>query len=81
MSAHTQYREMDEVQMLAWGATEHQARIADLAGQKSAETLKAAQEAAEQRRKAIGATRGQAADMVIRASREARRAQSTGSAA
>lgn len=67
------YRDMTEAEMLAWGAAESRARIADLDGVRSADALKAAQAAAEARRKLIGATRGQAADMVIRANREARR--------
>lgn len=80
MSAPVHYRDMTDAQMLAWGAAEQQARISDLAGLRSAESLKAAQNAAESRRKTICATRGQAADMVIRASRAARVAKATGSA-
>ena len=67
------YRDMTEAQLLAWGQAEAAARIADLAV-RSAEGLKAAQENAETRRKAIGATRGQAADLVVLATRAARRA-------
>lgn len=68
-----QYRDMTDADMLAWGAAESEARKADLAV-RGAEGLRAAQANAETRRKAIGATRGQASDMVIRANREARRA-------
>lgn len=67
------YRDMTEEQCLAWGAAESRARIADLSGVKSAAALKAAQDAAKTRRRLIGASTGQAADMVIRANREARR--------
>jgi len=67
------YREMSDQEMLAWGAEESKARGVDLAVC-SAEGLAQAQSNAKARRKAIGATRGQAADMVIRANREARRA-------
>lgn len=74
MTEKHKYRDMTSEQMLAWGASESKQRIADLAGVKSAEVLKSAQSAAEARRKLIGATRGQAADMVILANREARRA-------
>ena len=63
---------MTDAQMLAWGIAESAARIADLDGVRSAEALKAAQQAAETRRKVIGATRGQAADMVILANRHNR---------
>ena len=73
MTAQQTYREMTAEQMLAWGAAESKQRIADLDGVRSAEALKAAQDAAETRRKLIGATRGQAANMVILANREARR--------
>ena len=68
------YRDMTEAQLLAWGQAEAAARIADLAV-RSAEGLKAAQENAETRRKAIGATRGQAADLVVLANRAARIAE------
>lgn len=68
------YRDMTEAQLLAWGQAESAARIADLAV-RSAEGLKAAQENAETRRKAIGATRGQAADLVVLANRAARIAE------
>lgn len=68
-----QYRDMNDADMSAWGAAESAARQEDLKV-RSAEGLRAAQANAETRRKAIGATRGQAADMVIRANREARRA-------
>lgn len=67
-----QYRDMTAAEMLAWGAAESAARQADLKV-RSAEGLRAAQANAELRRKAIGATVGQASDMVIRANREARR--------
>ena len=68
-----QYRDMSDAEMLAWGAAESAARQADLEV-RSAEGLRTAQANAERRRKAIGAAIGQAADMVIRANREARRA-------
>lgn len=68
------YRDMTEAQQLAWGSQEAAARIADLSV-KSAEGLRVAQANAETRRKAIGATKGQASDMVIRAQRAARYAQ------
>lgn len=68
------YRDMTEAQLLAWGQAESAARIADLAV-RSAEGLKAAQANAETRRKAIGATRGQAADLVVLANRAARIAE------
>jgi hypothetical protein len=67
-----QYRDMTDADMLAWGAAESAARQADLSV-RSAEGLRTAQANAERRRKDIGATIGQAADMVIRANREARR--------
>lgn len=66
------YREMTEAQRLAWGAAEDKARIADLGGFRSADALKTMQAAAKTRRKAIGATTWQAAEMVIRANRQAR---------
>ena len=66
------YRDMTEAQMLDWGRIEGDARIADLEGVQSAEALKAAQDAAAARRKLIGASRGQATDMVIRANSAAR---------
>lgn len=68
------YADMTEVQRLAWGQSEAAARIADLAP-RGAEALKTAQANAETRRKAIGATRGQAANMVVEANRLARRAE------
>ena len=68
-----QYRDMTDAEMLAWGAAESTARKADLEA-RSAEGLRVAQANAATRRKAIGATIGQAADMVIRANRQARRA-------
>lgn len=70
---NTQYRDMSDEEMLAWGAAESAARKADLAASRTPAGLLAAQENANQRRKLIGATMGQAADMVIRANREARR--------
>jgi hypothetical protein len=73
MSAPVQYRDMTEAQSLEWGRSESRARQADLQV-RSAEGLKQAQENAEARRKLIGATRGQAADLVIRANRDARSA-------
>jgi hypothetical protein len=72
MSKHTPYRDMTDEQMLAWGAAESAARIADLAEVKSAEALAAAQAKAKARRKLIGASIGQATSMVIRANREIR---------
>ena len=74
------YRDMTAEQMLAWGAAESASRQADLAGVKSAEALKLAQQQAERRRKAIGASRSAAAAMVIDANRAARIAKA-GSAA
>lgn len=62
------YRDMTDEQCLAWGREESAARIADLAV-RSADGLRIAQANADVRRKAIGATSGQAADMVIRANR------------
>jgi len=67
-----QYRDMTDADMAAWGASESAARQSDLAV-RSAEGLRVAQANAKTRRKAIGATVGQAADMVIRANRAARR--------
>lgn len=67
-----QYRDMTDAEMLAWGAAESSARQSDLSV-RSSEGLRTAQANAERRRKAIGATIGQAADMVIRANREAKR--------
>lgn len=72
MSAPVNYRDMTDAQALAWGRAESIARKADLQI-RSAEGLKQAQANAEARRKLIGATRGEAADIVIRANREARR--------
>jgi hypothetical protein len=66
------YRDMTPEQMAAWGAAESEARQADLRGIASAEALKRAQENAEQRRKAIGASRSAASSMVIDANRAAR---------
>lgn len=68
------YRDMSDEQMLAWGAQEHAARIAGLED-RSPEGLAKAQRAAEQRRKAIGATKGQAASMVHDAGVARRRAE------
>ncbi len=67
------YRDMTDADMLAWGAAESDARKADLSV-RSAEGLRVAQANAERRRKAINASVSQAANMVIRANREARRA-------
>lgn len=72
MSAAVKYRDMTDAQQLAWGEAESTARIADLANVKSAEDLKAAQDAAVARRRLIGASRNQAAGMVIRSNRETR---------
>lgn len=66
------YRDMTDEQLLEWGAAESAARQADLQ-LRGAEGLRQSQENAEQRRRAIGATKNQAADLVIRASRAARR--------
>lgn len=71
----SRYRDMTEAERLAWGAQESVQRQADLAAPKSAEALKAAQDAAERRRKLIGATRGQATGMVIDANRAKRQVQ------
>lgn len=65
------YSEMTEPEQLAWGAAESARRIADLAD-RTAEGLRAAQRNATARRRAIGASLGQAADMVILANRAAR---------
>ena len=65
------YRDMTEAQMLAWGAAESAARQADLLVRSQAGLI-AAQANAHARRRLIGATIGQAADMVIRANRAAR---------
>lgn len=67
------YRDMTAAEMLAWGHAEHAARIADLAD-RTPSGLKRAQEAAETRRKAIGASRSAAAAMVADAGRARRRA-------
>lgn len=67
------YSDMTEAQMLEWGKAEGTARKADLEANRTAEGLKTAQDNAEARRKQIGASRGQAADMVVLASRQARR--------
>ncbi len=72
-TATQQYRDMTDEQRLAWGASERESRIADLTGVQSANVLKSAQDAAKARRRIIGATIGQASDMVIRATREIRR--------
>lgn len=67
------YRDMTGEQMLEWGKAESAARQADLTV-RSAEGLRQAQANAETRRKAIGASRNAAADMVICANRQVRRA-------
>ena len=69
-----QYRDMTADEALAWGADEHAARVADLAD-RTPGGLQRAQEAAERRRKAIGASRSQAAAMVSDAGRARRRAE------
>jgi hypothetical protein len=66
------YRDMTDEQRLAWGHLESEARIKDLADTRTEAALKAAQDNAAARRKLIGASRGQASDMVIRASRAKR---------
>jgi hypothetical protein len=70
------YREMTLEQRADWGEAERKARIADLSKPRSSHALAAAQANSEARRKAIGATSGQAADMVISASRAIRRSAS-----
>jgi hypothetical protein len=66
-----QYRDMNEAQQIAWGVAESAARIADLSVRTQAGLI-AAQANAEARRKAIGASKNAAADMVIRANRALR---------
>jgi hypothetical protein len=68
------YRDMTPEQMLAWGAAEHQARMADLTD-RTAEGLNRAQANCEVRRKAIGASLSAAASMVRDASVARRREQ------
>lgn len=65
-------RDMTPEQQLEWGRGEHAARKTDLEV-RTPEGLRTAQVNAEHRRKLIGATKGQAADLVLAASREARR--------
>lgn len=67
-----QYRDMTDAQMLEWGTSEAAARIRDLE-LRGPDGLRRAQENAEQRRKAIGATKTQAANLVIAANRAPRR--------
>lgn len=64
---------------LEWGVTEKAARIADLAV-RTPEGLRAAQANAESRRKAAGLSRSKAAELVMEASRNERRAAATGGA-
>ncbi|MBB1599517.1 hypothetical protein [Variovorax sp. UMC13] len=70
-AAPKRYGDMTEAEKLAWGAAESKRRIADLAD-RTADGLRAAQRNAAARRHAIGASLGQAADMVILANRAAR---------
>lgn len=56
---------------LAWGAQESKLRIADLAV-RTAAGLKAAQDNAAARRRAVGLSVSRAAELVIRANRQAR---------
>lgn len=72
------YRDMTAEQMLAWGRAEQLQRIEDLKD-RTPEGLRKAQANAEQRRKAIGASRSVAATLVMDASRAARIAKATGS--
>lgn len=73
------HQNMSHAEMMAWGAAEGEARIADLR-ERSAEGLKRAQENAEQRRKAVGLTRSQAASIVSEALRAKRIAAARGAA-
>ena len=66
-----QIEDMTDAEALAWGDAELAFRIADSAD-RSAEGFAAAQRNATERRKAIGATASQAADLVIRAGRARR---------
>lgn len=66
------YDDMTEEQMLAWGREELALRLRDLSVRTHA-GLTEAKANADARRKAIGASLGQAADMVILANRAARR--------
>lgn len=72
-----QYRDMTAEQMAAWGEAERKARIEDLKV-RGPVGLVEAQEKAEQRRRAIGATRDQSARMVSDAGRAARRREAAG---
>jgi len=66
------YRDMTPEQITQWGRAEADARIADLSV-RSPDGLIAAQRNASARRRAIGATIGQAASAVSDATREKRR--------
>lgn len=68
------YRDMTPEQMLAWGHAERAARMADME-ERTPEGLRAAQANAKTRRLAIGASAGQAAQMVVEANRDARRTE------
>ena len=65
------YREMTDEQRLEWGFAESDARKHDLKD-RSDFGLQMARILAEKRRKAIGATQGQATDMVLTANRARR---------
>lgn len=77
MTSWPNYRDMTAEQMLAWGIEESRLRQEDLKDIRSAEALKAAQDNAARRRKAIDASRSAASSMVIEANRHLR---TTGSA-
>jgi hypothetical protein len=67
-----QFRDMTHAEQLEWGRLERAQRMRDLEV-RGAYGLRAAQDAAEARRKAIGATRSQAGYAVIEARRAATR--------
>ena len=68
--------DMDSATALAWGEAERQQRMKDLAVRTPA-GLRAAQDAAAERRKAIGASQARATELVIAAGRAARREAAT----
>lgn len=61
-----------EEEQLSWGRKEDALRRADLEKVTDAESLKRAQDAAKRRRNAVGASLGQAFDMVKRAQEAAK---------
>lgn len=75
MSGSKRLIDMTEAERIAWGTAEHDARVRDLAVARSAEGLKAAQAAAEGRRKLVGASKSQAAAAIYDAAIQRRRAE------